>query len=250
MPKDIIDCVHKMARRSYVAKDLVFQLRDGDPVDEDDESAADPDYEPGIADDEDDDIFEDKHHDEDESHVSDDNVNEDNDIMAQLDGLEEDGLMQNDNDEPGGNGDEVPDTDNQSAKETDTEVTDRNDELAGVPELEQDETIDEDGEFAGVPGPADMQVINDDDVNQQADQEADELDQRYGKREHGYSLRPRKPRSYKHRHADLEDVIMTQLSLKKGLVAYGEEGARAVTSELKQLHDKSVMTPRAANLLT
>jgi hypothetical protein len=43
---------------------------------------------------------------------------------------------------------------------------------------------------------------------------------------------------------------MTQLSLKKGLVAYGEEGARAVTSELKQLHDKSVMTPRAANLLT
>jgi hypothetical protein len=182
MPKDVIDRVHKMARRSYVTKDLVFQLRDGDPVDEDDESAADPDYEPSIADDEDDDIFEDEHHGEDESRVSDDNVNEDNDVMAQFDDLKEDGLMQNANDEPGGNDDEVSDMDNQSADETDTEVTDRNNELAGVPELEQDETIDEDGEFAGVPGPADMQVINDDDANQQADQEADELHQGAKKR--------------------------------------------------------------------
>jgi hypothetical protein len=252
MPKDVIDRVHKMARRSYVAKDLVFQLRDGDPVDEDDESAADPDYEPSIADDEgdepsitddeDDDIREEEPHDE-ESHVSDESVNEDSGVMSQFDDPKEDGSMQDDHDEPGGNDDEVSVTANQGAEE-------HADEFAGVPELEQNETIDEDGEFAEVPEPAGMQVVNVDDVNRQGDQEDDELDQRYGKREHGYSLRPRKPRSYKHRHADLEDVIMTQLSLKKGLVAYGEEGAKAVTSELKQLHDKAVMTPRAANLLT
>jgi hypothetical protein len=252
MPKDVIDRVHKMARRSYVAKDLVFQLRDGDPVDEDDESAADPDYEPSIADDEgdepsiaddeDDDICEEEPHDE-ESHVSDESVNEDSGVMSQFDDPKEDGSMQDDHDEPGGNDDEVSVTANQGAEE-------HADEFAGVPELEQNETIDEDGEFAEVPEPAGMQVVNVDDVNRQGDQEDDELDQRYGKREHGYSLRPRKPRSYKHRHADLEDVIMTQLSLKKGLVAYGEEGAKAVTSELKQLHDMGVMTPRAANLLT
>jgi hypothetical protein len=43
---------------------------------------------------------------------------------------------------------------------------------------------------------------------------------------------------------------MTQLSLKKGLVAFGHEGAEAVTAELQQLHDRVVMVPRAANMLT
>jgi hypothetical protein len=58
MPKDVIEHVHKMARRSYTAKDLVFQLRDGAPVDEDDESAADPDYDPDDDDDEEDSLEE------------------------------------------------------------------------------------------------------------------------------------------------------------------------------------------------
>jgi hypothetical protein len=46
MPQDVVDRVHKLARQSYATKDLVFQFRDGATVDEDDESAADPDYEP------------------------------------------------------------------------------------------------------------------------------------------------------------------------------------------------------------
>jgi hypothetical protein len=46
MPQDVIDRVHKLAQQSYNTKDLVFQFRDGNPVDEDDESAADPDYDP------------------------------------------------------------------------------------------------------------------------------------------------------------------------------------------------------------
>jgi hypothetical protein len=35
-----------------------------------------------------------------------------------------------------------------------------------------------------------------------------EMDQRYGSRKHEYNLRPRKQSSYKHRHADLEDIMM------------------------------------------
>jgi hypothetical protein len=43
---------------------------------------------------------------------------------------------------------------------------------------------------------------------------------------------------------------MTQLSLKKGLETFGEAGAEAVNKELQQIHDQSVMVPKAANMLT
>jgi hypothetical protein len=33
-------------------------------------------------------------------------------------------------------------------------------------------------------------------------------------------------------------------------VAFGKNGVKAVTKELMQLHDKGVMVPRAANMLT
>jgi hypothetical protein len=44
MPQDVINRVHNLARKSYAARDLVFQFRDGGPMDDDHESAADPDY--------------------------------------------------------------------------------------------------------------------------------------------------------------------------------------------------------------
>jgi hypothetical protein len=46
MPQDVIDRVHNLARKGYASRDLVFQFCDGAPLDEDDESAADPDYVP------------------------------------------------------------------------------------------------------------------------------------------------------------------------------------------------------------
>jgi hypothetical protein len=51
MPRDVINQVHNLARQGYAAKDLVFQFRDSAPVDEDDESAADLDYDPDHQDD-------------------------------------------------------------------------------------------------------------------------------------------------------------------------------------------------------
>jgi hypothetical protein len=54
MPQDVIDRVHNLARKGYAARDLVFQFCDGAPLDEDDESAADPDYTPNDNEDSDD----------------------------------------------------------------------------------------------------------------------------------------------------------------------------------------------------
>jgi hypothetical protein len=51
MPQDVVDRVEVLARRSFTSRDLVFQFHDGAPVDDDDESVADPDYEPEDVDD-------------------------------------------------------------------------------------------------------------------------------------------------------------------------------------------------------
>jgi hypothetical protein len=45
---------------------------------------------------------------------------------------------------------------------------------------------------------------------------------------HGHNLRPKAPRDYKHAHVTLENIVMTQHSIKKGLKLYGEAGAEAV----------------------
>ena len=50
--------------------------------------------------------------------------------------------------------------------------------------------------------------------------------------------------------ADLEGIAMTQLNLKQGLKAFGEEGVKAVQSELKQLHDLEAVEPVHRNQLT
>jgi hypothetical protein len=247
MPQDVIDRVHKLARQSFASKDIVFQFRDGGAVDEDDESAADPDYDPD----------------------DDDSGNYD-----MVDGEADDDISVNEgsgNDSDDGNASESDDSGQDDPKQADDESTgvmesannddvdigagDDDDDDANIGP-EEDETtgvladIVETGEAADASGLSDTEVENTETTGVPLTDQLEALDQRYGQRQHGYDLRPRKPRSYKHRHADLEDVLMTQLSLKKGLVAYGEEGANAVTKELTQLHDMRVMSPRAANLLT
>jgi hypothetical protein len=73
---------------------------------------------------------------------------------------------------------------------------------------------------------------------------------KYGERKHGHELRPRRPRDYDHIHAQLKNVVMAQHSIKKGLKIFGEAGADAVVSEMQQLHDRSVIEPKKANMLT
>jgi hypothetical protein len=58
------------------------------------------------------------------------------------------------------------------------------------------------------------------------------------------------PKDYAHAHAAIENIVMTQHSAKKGLKLYGEAGAEAVVSEMQQLHDRDVIEPKSANMLT
>ena len=68
---------------------------------------------------------------------------------------------------------------------------------------------------------------------------------------HGHDLRPKAPRDYRHAHATVENIVMTQHSIKKGLKLYGEAGgAEAVMSEMQQLHSRDVIEPKSANMLT
>jgi hypothetical protein len=53
-----------------------------------------------------------------------------------------------------------------------------------------------------------------------------------------------------HQYAAMEHIALTQYSVKKGLKIFGEPGAEAVVKEMQQLHDREVMEPKAANMLT
>ena len=44
--------------------------------------------------------------------------------------------------------------------------------------------------------------------------------------------------------------MLTQYNVKKGLKIFGEAGAEAVVMEMKQLHDRGVIQPKLANMLT
>ena len=67
---------------------------------------------------------------------------------------------------------------------------------------------------------------------------------------HGHNLRPKAPRDYRHPHATIENVVMNQHSIKKGLKLYGEARAEAFVNEMQQLHDRDVIEPKSSNMLT
>jgi hypothetical protein len=77
-----------------------------------------------------------------------------------------------------------------------------------------------------------------------------QMDQRYGQRTGAYDLRPRRPRDYSHLHTTLEDIVMTQHTLKKGIKLFGQAGIEAVLKELQQLHDRRVLEPKHADALS
>ena len=79
-----------------------------------------------------------------------------------------------------------------------------------------------------------------------------EMEERYGKRNGNHNLRIRKPVDYSHLHANatLEQIALTRYTIKKGLKAFGEPGADAVVKEMKQLHDREVIEPKAAHMMT
>jgi hypothetical protein len=76
------------------------------------------------------------------------------------------------------------------------------------------------------------------------------MDRKYGAQEHQHNMQPRKPRDYHHVYQDLEHTVLTQYNVKKGLKIFGEAGAKAVIKEKQQLHDRAVIQPKLANMLT
>jgi hypothetical protein len=55
-----------------------------------------------------------------------------------------------------------------------------------------------------------------------------QMDTQYGPCNSSYNLRPRKARDYGHLYLNIDDVCLTQYSLKKGLELFGTEGTLAV----------------------
>jgi len=101
-----------------------------------------------------------------------------------------------------------------------------------------------------------------DDGQQRLEQE---MDQRYGKRNHTIGLRPRRkpkhetheqrtktqrPNDYNNKHTHLQHTTLTQYSVKRGLKEFGQDGADAIVKEMKQLDERDVIEPKNPNMLT
>jgi hypothetical protein len=90
---------------------------------------------------------------------------------------------------------------------------------------------------------------DDDSDDEEGDYEA-AMNWRYGEQTGAYDLHPCKPRDYSHRHTDLEHTAFTQYNVKKGLKIFGEASAKAVVTEMKQLHNRGMIEPKLVNMLT
>jgi Reverse transcriptase (RNA-dependent DNA polymerase) len=109
---------------------------------------------------------------------------------------------------------------------------------------------------------------------------ATEMDVAYGERRSDHNLRLRRKVSYSHLHINFEELNLGHLeelnqgvecneeqikgvngqedkplgtplmSMKRGIKLFGEDGVKAVTDELKQLHDREVMKVKHSKDLT
>jgi hypothetical protein len=77
---------------------------------------------------------------------------------------------------------------------------------------------------------------------------AQEMDDRYGEWSHNVALQPRR-RANLNRNA-IDNILLTQHSVKKGLKVFGEACATAVVTEMTQLDYHECINPQHARLLT
>lgn len=167
---------------------LLAQFNDGSPVDEDDESAADPDFDPEKTNVESDyeeyelDEYEpDEYEPDDDPETNSANSVEENTVDEENAARPDDGVMH----------DEAPpdgvDEDEDTAAEREFPQPEELEEIAGV--------MDEGGaEPVGV-AEADELIPENEVTGDHVVPDDDALNQRYGDRAHQYGLRPRKPRS-------------------------------------------------------
>jgi hypothetical protein len=78
----------------------------------------------------------------------------------------------------------------------------------------------------------------------------DNFDNCYGIRTSHYNLRPSKERNYSHIHTMIEEIVMTQYPMHKGIKVFGDAGTRAVIEELQQLHERQVIEPCNADKMS
>jgi hypothetical protein len=158
---------------------------------------------------------------------------------------------------------EIPEAEEQGA-EIDYVGNEQMDNLINVEDVndgdiinEQDNNINPEAEVRdGQQGMYDVAedneiLIDDVDDNDVRDLET-EMNYKYGERSGRYDLRPRRERDYGHLFitTDGSPLATVQMSMSKGIKMFGEDGTKAVKSELQQLHDRKVMMPVTQQSLT
>lgn len=220
MPQDVIDRVHVLARRQHAERGVAFADRDGIPL-----------------------LFDDDDDDDDSTYV------EENDLYS----LHDDsiaGVSENEDDDYSIDG---------PAMEAHGEPEEAEDEPAEEAQDEHAEDLDDaiqPADEADAP-PIDLEVEAPGEENVEEEAALD-MDQRWGARTgtQRYHLRDRREPSFDYRYghsnlsAELEEVILSQYSMKKGIKLFGEKGVEAVRVELEQLHERQVMKPVDAKTLT
>jgi hypothetical protein len=246
MPADVIDRVHTLACRSNAPRGLTFADRSGDPfLDHDDNDSTDKSYDPDNDPDHEDDNS--TSNDDDDSYA--DLPNAAHAINISIEGVNRQELNENINDNEDANNQE-------DGNDDVTNEEDGNDEATNEEDGNEAATSEEDGNAADYTNEenGDEAATNEDDGNEAdyADQANTEVAmiEKYGERSGAHNLRTRRPQDYSYLHTTLESTMMTQYSMKKGIKAFGPPGANAVLTELKQLHDRTVIAPKDATKLS
>ena len=256
MPDNVIDRVHRMARQQKADPGLLFGDRNMTPIyDELSDNEEDEDYLPESQTDE-------------ESRIDDEEVGLNGD---DLDGEGSTGGG------GGGGGDELLNDDSGPVEydaapelvntEGPGEGRSENPGVGGTESIgvdqAEDEVIPQDGESDHDPEAYnDSKTSIEDDENEIAATDESEVKPRGDSR---YNLQEKRTRSYNHlydpetfrteesQNNEPEEVVLVtdgdapedtpQMSMKRGLRVFGEEGYTAVRKEMQQLHDRKVMQP-------
>ena len=108
---------------------------------------------------------------------------------------------------------------------------------------------DSDGEDGTISGPTDETSSNERDGNSEENTGVAQQQPR----NHTYNLRERKARDYSHLYTMFTSgtcMITEQMNIKKGLKAFGKLGAEAVVTEMQQLHTRQVIKPVKSSTLS
>jgi Reverse transcriptase (RNA-dependent DNA polymerase) len=288
MPHEVIDRVRRMARQQKANRGLVFLDRNKQPFTDDIDDDLTPPDDDDEEDDEDDESYHPDDEDSD-GQDSDSGSDSSSDSGSDSGSDSESDSGSDSGSEVGSEAGSDPDSgsdrdvDEDDVLVVETVDEDEEDDADGINADEEDRSVDVDdasGEDRSVGGDdvggEDRSVASDEGPTE--DLLANDMDNRYGARTGHYSLRARKPRSYGHLHSTVHveasahvaepmtpepmtnstptgddergSLATPQMSMKRGLKLFGEDGVSAVGAEIKQLHDRAVMKPATATELT